>query len=203
MSRRLIAAAAVACAALAAPAARADSAGAVGARAGVDDEHELGARIGLRMGGGTTPGGLGVAVVYLYRLADDVWSESVFDMAVGGGGAACFRDRGDAVRCDHGQLDGFGVGGHTGLRWTLPGKQGFEPFLRGTVGVELVRFGADDLTGIAVPVVVGGGVRAQVAPRVAVGAQADLHAGIARMGRGMSGEPHLALAVVLGVDFVL
>lgn len=166
-------------------------------------DQEIGARIGLRMGGRTTPGGFDIGGVFLYRLTDVLWSDSSVAFVVGGGGAECFRDRGDDVLCDHGQLDGVAGGAHSGLRWVQRGKQGFVPYLRATVGIELVNYSDDDVRGIAVPVVLGGGVRARVADRVSVSGGADLHIGIARLNRDIGAEPQAALIVKLGVDFAL
>jgi len=166
-------------------------------------DQEIGARIGMRMGGRTTPGGFHLGGVFLYRLNDELWSDSLVAFAVGGGGAECFRDRGDNVLCDHGQLDGVAGGVHSGIRWVQPSKQGFVPYVRGTVGIELVNYSDDDVRGIAVPVVLGGGVRARVADRVSVSGEADLHIGFARLNRDMGVEPQAALIVKLGVDFAL
>jgi hypothetical protein len=166
-------------------------------------DQEIGARLGLRMGGRSTPGGLNIGGVFLYRLSDVLWSDSSIAFSVGGGGAECFRDRGDNVLCDHGQLDGVAGGAHSGVRWVQRGKQGFVPYVRATVGLELVNYSDDDVRGIAVPVVLGGGVRARVADRVSVGGGADLHIGIARFNRDIGAEPQVALTVKLGVDFAL
>ncbi len=166
-------------------------------------DQEIGARLGLRMGGRTTPGGFDIGGVFLYRLTDVLWSDSTVAFVAGSGGAECFRDRGDDVLCDHGQLDGVAGGAHSGIRWVQPGKQGFVPYLRATIGIELINYSDDDVRGLAVPVVLGGGVRARVADRISVGGGADLHIGIARLNRDIGAEPQIALTVRLGVDFAL
>jgi hypothetical protein len=169
---------------------------------GVADQ-EIGGRLGLRMGGRTTPGGFALGGVYLYRITGSLWSDSSMTFTLGGGGAECFRDRQDLVVCDHGQLDGIAGGVHSGVRWVQPGKQGFVPYVRATLGVELVNYGDDNVNGVAIPVVVGGGVRARVAERISVGGGADLHVGLGRLSKEIGTEPHVAMSVMLGVDFAL
>jgi hypothetical protein len=165
--------------------------------------QEIGARLGLRMGGRTTPGGFSVGGVYLYQLTDVLWSDSTVSLSVGGGGADCFRDRGDDIVCDHGQLDGVAGGAHSGLRLVQREKQGFVPYARATVGIEVVNFADDDVRGFSIPLTLGAGVRARVADRVAVSGGADLLIGFARLNRDIGAEPQAALIIHFGVDFAL
>ncbi len=166
-------------------------------------DTELGADLGLRMGGRSTPGGFHLGANFLYRVSDAFSSESTVAFTLGGGNAACFRDRGDDVLCDHGQLDGVAGTLATGLRWMAPVKQGFVPYARGMIGLELVNFDSDDVKGISVPVVLGAGVRTRVSSRIAVGGGADLHVGIAKLGRDIGVDPQVALRVRFGVEFAL
>jgi hypothetical protein len=165
--------------------------------------QELGLRVGLRMGGRTTPGGLHVGGVLLYRLSEELWSESTAGFTFGGGEAACFRDRADDVVCDHGMLDGTGIAVATGLRWFVRGRQGFAPYLHGTIGGEYVSFGDDDLRGVAVPVTAGAGARVRVNRGTAVGAGAALELGLARFGRHVGGEPQASLSVWAAVELAM
>jgi hypothetical protein len=165
--------------------------------------QELGATIGLRAGGRTTPGGFRAGGVYLYRITGKLWSESTLAFTVGGGSAACFRDRADDVVCDHGALAGRSVALSSGVRWVLAGKQGVVPFLRAGLGLELVSYGVDEVRGLAVPVQVGGGARGRVADRVALVGSAELHAGIGWFSRGIGTEPQAALVVTVGAELAL
>jgi len=183
----------------AAPAAAAESKAAVDPVA----DQEIGGRLGLRMGGRSTPGGFTVGGVFLYRITGALWSDSAVGFALGSGGAECFRDRHDLVVCDHGLLDGVAGGIHSGVRWVRPGRQGFVPYFRATVGVELVNFADDDVRGVAIPLTLGAGVRARVSNSVSVGGGADLHLGIGRLGRDIGTERQAALIVKVGVDFAL
>jgi hypothetical protein len=165
-------------------------------------DQEVGARVGVRMGGRTTPGGLSVGGSYLYRATESVWFDSGVAFILGAGGSQCFRDRDNAVQCDHSQLDGHALGAHTGIRWVARENQGFVPYARGTIGIEVVRFADDDVSGVAVPLGIGVGLRARVDDRIAVGGGADLSLGVGKLSR-VGAEPQLALAVQFGVEFAL
>jgi hypothetical protein len=163
----------------------------------------VGGYAGLAAGGRTTPGGLAIAGSYLTRLTEVDWFDASASFTFGGGGAACFRDRDDSVLCDHGLLRGFAAEVAGAVRQELAGKGSFRPFLKLGLALRLVSFPDDDVRGVAVPLLAGGGVRARVAPHVQVVGAAELRLGIARMGRGVGVEPHLALAVLAGVEFEL
>ena len=79
----------------------------------------------------------------------------------------------------------------------------FHPFARVGIGVALVRFSSDQLSGLAFPLHGGGGVRARVAPGIAVVAQADLQLGLGLFGRGLGAEPQLGMTVTAGAEFRL
>jgi hypothetical protein len=184
-------------------AAVADAGGAGLVRESPGAGQEIGPQLGLRIGGRSTPGGLGVGATFLYRLSDELWSDTQFGASIGGGGAQCFRNRADAVVCDHGQLDGLGFGVIAGLRWYARPQQGFYPYLRAGLGAELVRFGDDGLWGVGVPLGLGAGVRSRVTDAIAVGAGADLQLGVARFDRGVGLEPQAALLVRAAVELAL
>lgn len=165
--------------------------------------QELGAHLGLRLGGRTTPGGLRLHGSYLYQLTDAIWSESGFGVTVGSGAPACFRDRSDDVICDHPSMDGRGVGVWTGLRYLLPGRQGFVPYAQAGIGVDYVNYPDDEVSGFAFPLVLGAGTRVRVTDDIAVGGGAQLTVGIARLGRDVGVEPQAALTVAFGAEFAL
>jgi hypothetical protein len=164
-------------------------------------DQELAAHVGLRMGGRTTPGGFWFAGRYLYRLSDRFWSETSFHLTVGSDPAACFRDRNDNLLCDHGALEGRSIGLATGVRLALRGKQGFVPYLHGGLGLSYLSFPADDLKGMAVPLILGAGTRVRVADKVAVGGGAEVHLGGTWLNRELGVEPHFSLTVQIGVEF--
>lgn len=209
MSRRVIAAA-IAAGALGLPAgARADEAAAEAAEAAetsdapVAADRELGASLGVAVGGGVTPGGLRVEGRYLYQLSEDDWFDGRMAFTIGGGAAACFRDRADDVVCDHGRADGIAIDLGGGVRRWLVGQQGFAPWVGVSAALRLVRFGDDELTGVALPLAAAAGVRARVADRISVGGQAALEAGPALLGRGLGLEPQLGLVIGATVDVAL
>lgn len=168
-------------------------------------ERELAGSLGIEFGGRTSPGGLHVGGSYLYQLTDDDWFEGGLSFTFGGGEAACFRDRDDEFLCDHGVLEGFGGEAAAGVRrfFFARGKGGFLPYARAAIGLRLVAFGADDVSGLAVPLHLGGGVRARVSDRIFLTAGAELRLGPAWFNQDLGIEPHIGLAVQGGVEFRL
>jgi hypothetical protein len=167
-------------------------------------DQSLGASIGIAGGaGGVTPGGLRVAGHYLYQLSEQDWFDGTAAFTFGGGGAECFRDRMDYVVCDHGFADGRAVEVVAAVRRYFAPQGKYVPFARLGVGISIVRFGDDDITGVALPIHAGGGVRANVAHQIAIVAQGELIAGLGRFGRGMGTEAQLGIAVTAGAEFRL
>lgn len=166
-------------------------------------DQGIAAAAGMAVGGRVTPGGLRVAGHYLYQLSSSDWFDGTAAFTFGGGGAACFRDRDNAFVCDHGVGDGSSVEVSAGVRRMFGGQGAFRPFARAAIGIAYVRFSDDDLTGIAVPLHLGGGVRARVASGVALVGQGELLVGIGSFGRGLGGEPQLGLAITAGAEFRL
>jgi hypothetical protein len=166
-------------------------------------ERELGATLGIAVGGGHTPGGLRVGGDYLYQLSDLDWFDGIVQFTFGSGGASCFRDRFDELICDHGVVDGVSTDLGAGIRRFFPGQGAFRPWVRPAAGIRLSRFGDDDLTGAGLFVSAAGGVRARVTDTIAVGGQAALELGGALFNRGLGPQLQLGLAVSFGVDFVL
>lgn len=188
----------------AAPAARADEL-ASGDQPAADEapagNQELGARLGLAVGGRVSPGGLLIGGTYLYRLSDKDWFDGGVGFVYGGGDAVCYRDRQNHLQCDEGVLDGFAAEVTAGIRRFLPGRNNFHPFIHGGLAVRFVSYGADNLRGLAIPLWIGAGVRVTVADGVAVVGGADLEPGLAFMNRGLGVEPHGALSISAGVEF--
>ena len=166
-------------------------------------DQSIGASVGIAGGGNVTPGGFRVSGHYLYQLAAKDWFDGTASFTFGSGGAACFRDRMDYVVCDHGFADGRGVEVIAAVRRYFAAQGQFIPYARLGVGISIVRFGDDDLTGVALPIHAGGGVRASVSEQIAIVAAAELVAGLARFNRGMGTEPQFGIAVTAGAEFRL
>lgn len=168
-------------------------------------DQGIGAAIGIAAGGRTTPGGFRVEGHYTYQMSSTDWFDGTASFTFGSGGAACFRDRADRVICDHSFLDGTGIEIAAGVRryFAAQGADGrFRPFARVAVGLAIARFGDDDLTGIAVPIHGGVGLRARVAPSIAIVAMTELMIGLGSFGR-VGGEPQAGFAVTAGAEMRL
>lgn len=174
-----------------------------GAEPPVAAEQELGAALGVEAGGRVSPGGLQLVGNYLYQLSDEDWFDSGLSITIGGGGAGCFRDREDDFLCDHGIARGFAAEAFAGARRFFPGQGAFAPYARAALGARLVSFRGDDVTGFAVPLQLGGGIRARVADGIAVVAGSELRLGVGWFDRELGAEPQIGFAVHAGVDFAL
>jgi hypothetical protein len=105
--------------------------------------------------------------------------------------------------CDHGLADGSSVElGANGRRF-LGGQGDFWPFLRAGVGLAIVRFGDDDVTGLGIPLHAGGGLRVSVAPNIAVVASGDFELGFGLFNHTLGLEPQVGLSVSAGAEFKL
>ncbi|HLL21803.1 MAG TPA: hypothetical protein VK427_06720 [Kofleriaceae bacterium] len=165
-------------------------------------DQAVGASLGIAGGGRVTPGGLRVDGHYLYQLAKTDWFDGTASFTFGSGGAACYRDRVDDVICDHDFTDGRGIEITAAVRRYFDAQGLYRPYARLGVGVSLVRFGDDDVTGIAIPLHIGGGIRGAIAEQVAVVVQADLVLGLGRFER-VGVEPLLGITVTAGAEFRL
>ncbi len=166
-------------------------------------DQAIGAETGIAGGGRATPGGLRVAGHYLYQLSERDWFDGTAAFTFGGSGAACFRDRMDTMVCDHGFTDGRGVEISASVRRMFAAQGQFRPFARVGLGVAIVRFADDDVSGLAIPLHLGGGVRARVAPSVAVVAQGELQLGVGRFGSELGLQRQLGVAITAGAEFRL
>lgn len=166
-------------------------------------EQAIGASLGAAIGGRTTAGGVRVVGDYLYQLSDQDWFDGTASFVFGTGGAECFRDRMDSVICDHSLADGYAVELTANVRRFFAGNDRFWPFARAGIGVAIVRFSDDDITGIAFPLHLGGGMRVSITDAVALVGQAEFVLGIARFSGGPGGEPQVGMNVTAGVEFRL
>jgi opacity protein-like surface antigen len=190
----------------AAPGPTAPAAAPVATAAPADDDvgdQAISAELGVAAGGRVTPGGLRIAGQYLYQLSDDDWFAATASFTYGSGSAACFRDRGNAVVCQHGLADGAGLELQATIRHMLAPQGAFHPFVRLGVGLGVVRFSRDDVSGFTIPAHGGGGVRVAVAPGVAIVAEGELVLGFGSFSRGLGSQPQLGLAIAAGVEFRL
>ncbi|MBS1122882.1 MAG: hypothetical protein H6Q90_5110 [Deltaproteobacteria bacterium] len=192
-----------------APGATAASTSAAPADADVADvaadpgDQSVGASMGVATGGRVTPGGVRITGHYLYQLSSQDWFDGTASFTFGGGDAACFRDRMDVVVCQHGIADGGAIELAAGVRRLFAPKGAFRPFARAAIGISYVRFGDDDVSGLAIPLHLGAGVRARVSPVVALVGMGELMIGVGKFGRGLGTEPQLGLAVTAGAEFQL
>jgi hypothetical protein len=168
-----------------------------------DDQQSIGADIGAAAGGNVTAGGLRVGGHYLYQLSDQDWFDGAANFTFGSGAAACFHDRMAKLVCDHGLAQGTELELAAGIRRIFAPRGQFQPFARALVGLGLVRFGGDNVTGFAVPLHLGGGVRTEVAPSVSIVVQAELAVGFARFNQGIGTEPQFGVALSAGAEFRL
>lgn len=166
-------------------------------------DQAISAQLGVAAGGRVTPGGLRIVGHYLYQLSDEDWFDGVASFTYGSGAAACFRDRSNAVICQHGLADGAGVELQATIRHMLAPQGAFRPFVRLGVGLGVVRFGRDDLSGFTIPAHGGGGVRVALAPGVALVAEGDLVLGFGSFSRGLGSQPQFGLAIAAGAEFRL
>lgn len=166
-------------------------------------DQAIGAQVGVAGGGRVTPGGLRISGHYLYQMSESDWFDGTASFTHGGGEAQCFRDRMDTYQCGHGFTDGSSFEISANVRRVFAPRGQFHPFARAGIGVALVRFSNDQLSGLAFPLHGGGGVRAHVAPGIAVVAQADLQLGLGLFGRGLGAEPQLGMTVTAGAEFRL
>lgn len=180
-----------------------DASTAEGVAPGDLSDQAIGGSIGLAGGGRTTAGGFRIAGHYLYRMSEQDWFDGTAQFTFGSGAGACFRDRRDDVICQHGLLDGASAAIGANVRHFLGGRGEFWPYLRGGVGLALVRFGGDDVTGLAIPLHLGAGFRVTVSEGIAVTTEAGIDVGIGRFRNGLGVEPQLGGSVTAGAEFNL
>lgn len=167
-------------------------------------DRELGVALGAAVGAGdVTPGGLRLAGSYLYQLSDLDWFDGSVAFVFGAGGAECFRDRADEIVCDHGSTDGVATDGIAGVRRFFAGQGAFRPWLRAAVGLRVVRFGDDEMTGVGLYLAPSAGVRARVDDRVAIGGHATAELGGGWFSRAYGAAPQLGFGVGMSVEFAL
>ncbi len=171
-------------------------------------DQAIGATLGMAGGGRVTPGGLRVIGHYLYQLTDSDWFDGTAAFTFGSGEPACFRDRMDDYLCDHGLVDGFSAEVGANVRRFLGSVRAntpsaFWPYLRLGVGIAIIRFSDDDLTGFGIPLHAGGGMRINVADGIAVTAEATLDVGIGLFTQGLGVEPLIGGSVTAGAEFKL
>jgi opacity protein-like surface antigen len=176
---------------------------------GVEQETEpepsdqvIGVSAGVAVGGRVTPGGLRLSGHYHYQLTSQDWFDGRASFTFGGGGAQCFRDRMDAVICDHGMAEGQSVELSANVRRYFSTGH-YLPFARLGVGVGVVRFGDDDVTGVVFPVHVGAGLRVAITRALALSAEAELEVGFGLFNRRIGAEPQLGSSVSAGAEWRL
>ncbi len=99
--------------------------------------------------------------------------------------------------------DGYAISLSANVRRFFVGEGRFWPFIRGGIGVSIVQAGGDDVTGVGLPLHVGGGLRMSASDAVAIVGQAELDVGIGWFSNGAGTEPQFGLNVSAGVEFRL
>jgi hypothetical protein len=173
------------------------------APASVMSDQLIGASLGVAGGGRVTPGGLRITGHYLYQLTDHDWFDGTAAFTFGSGEPACFRDRRDDLLCDHSLVDGFGAELGANVRRYLDFNGQFWPYAKLGIGVAIVRFADDDVTGFAVPLHAGGGMRVALSAGLALTVEAMLDLGLGGFTRGLGLEPQLGASLSAGVEFGL
>ena len=166
-------------------------------------DQAIGVEIGAATGGRVTAGGLRIEGHYLYQLSARDWFDGTADFTFGGNSPGCFRDRSNAFVCDHGLASGDAFEIEAAVRHFFVGEGQFWPFVRGGVGLRFVRFGDDNVTGVAIPLHLGGGVRVSITPALAITVQGELELGIGDFSHTLGAEPQLGVAITAGVEFRL
>jgi len=173
------------------------------------DLHDqgIGASVGMAGGGRTTVGGLRVRGHFLYQLSDSDWFDGTASFTFGSGTPACFRDRMDDYLCDHGIADGFAAEVGANVRRffgsTNANSTVFWPYAKAGVGLAIVRFADDNVTGLGIPFHLGGGMRISMSEDVAVMVEAAFDVGIGMFGQGLGLEPQLGGSLTAGAEFGL
>jgi hypothetical protein len=166
-------------------------------------DQSISAQLGLATGGRVTPGGLRIAGHYLYQLSERDFFDGAVAFTFGSGRAACFRDRQDALICNHGLAEGAGVELSARIRRIFAPRGAFAPFAQLGVGVGIARFSDDDVSGLTIALHSGGGVRMSVTRFIAVVAEADLALGFGAFGNKLGYEPQVGFTVTAGAEFRL
>jgi hypothetical protein len=166
-------------------------------------QQAVAAAIGVAAGGSSTAGGLRVTGHYLYQMNDTDWFDGTAAFTLGSGAAGCFRDRADQIVCDHGIAAGAGGELAITVRRFLAGKDDFWPYVRAGIGLGIVRYSDDEVTGLTIPLRIGGGFRVSVTSGIAVIAEATFDAGIGFLSRDLGLEPQLGGSVTAGAEFAL
>ena len=164
-------------------------------------KQELGVRFGLAAGGDLAPGGAHISGNYLYRLSAVDWFEAEAAFTYGGGDRGCVEA--ESFQCDHGLVGGSAISVTAGVRRFFSVQGRFHPFAKLGLSFRTISFSADEVRGIAVPLVLGGGVRARVGDRVAVVGGATAQFGPAWFNHGFGLESQFVFVVTGGVEFSL
>ena len=100
-------------------------------------------------------------------------------------------------------LQGGSVEVAANVRRFFGGRDQFWPFARAGVGVSIVRFSADSVTGLGIPLHLGGGVRATVSDGIAIVGEGELALGFGLFNHGLGLEPQVGVAITVVAEFLL
>lgn len=165
--------------------------------------EEIGISMGLEGASGTTPGGAHITGNYLYKMVGNEWLDAGVATIMGSSQSACFRDRQNKKRCDHGFFSGGATELSLSLRHYFIGPSGFRPFAKLGTGLRVVSLKGDESRGFGIPFLLGGGVRARVARRIVAVGQVTARSGIAFWDNQIGSKWQWSLAFTAGVEFNL
>jgi hypothetical protein len=166
-------------------------------------DQAIGAMVGLAIGGPVTPGGFRIGGHYLIRLDEGWWFDGGAVVTFGSGAAGCFRDRMNTYVCDHRFADGEGFELVAVVRRMFATQGQFRPFAYGGIGIGIARYNGDNVTGLALPLHGGGGVRAEIRESIAIVGQLDIAAGLDVLDRGLGAKALFGFAILAGTEFKL
>ena len=144
--------------------------------------HEIQASLGGSLGmTGQTPGGLRVQGEYDRLLTGPWWLDLHAAAVFGADERACYFDRADDFQCDHGAADGLALLLGGGIVRHFAGWPAFTPYARAGGELGLVDFGADSVSGFALILRGGAGVRWRLSDKLGILGEGDLALGAASL----------------------
>src|SRR5205085_9791683 len=121
--------------------------------------------------------GLRVVGEYDRELTDRFWLDLHAAAVIGTDDRGCYFDRTASYVCDHEVADGFAMLAGGGLVMPFAHNGDFTPYARGGGEFGLVSFGSDDVSGLALVLRGGAGVRWQVTDEISIHGEGDLALG--------------------------
>jgi hypothetical protein len=174
--------------------------------ASADPDQGVATAIGFAGGGGWTPGGLHLDAAYMLRLDHRDWFDIGLGFTLGDSAAACYDDQSGGYTCSHGIADGEAASFSAGVRHYLSDSEQVQPFLRGGIGVSVVRF-PDEIVGTAtgidavtVQFHAGIGARRPITPSLALVIAGDVYAGAGAFSGTADAQRQIGFTTTIGAE---